>query len=81
MAYAQVDVIVEGALDESVFLNSDSAIDTFVSKVERDAEADGLATEVYVLWHQHDEAIDCEGNCVQYLTDHRPTYSFNTEAR
>src|SRR5262245_40894860 len=76
MAYADVSIIVEGALEEEQRLHTDAEVDELVTRVEREAKADGLETEVYVLWHDHDEA-DEECACIQYAQDHHPYASFN----
>ena len=78
MRYAQVDVIVEGALDESETIFTDEALESFIQGIERVANEDHQHTEVYVLWHEHSPYID-ECGCAQYVTDHHPQYEFNKE--
>ncbi len=78
MAYFTVETIVEGALQDSqTFYEGEDKMRQYLLKVEADAKADGLRTEVYVLYHDHDESVECE--CAQYVTDHRPEFSYNTE--
>ena len=74
--FVDVWVNVDGfrELDESFF--TDAARVAFLRGVVLDADRHGLLTEVYELRHPHpmwDE--DC--TCVQYSTDHRPTFTIN----
>lgn len=86
--YYDVDVIVEGALDESrTFVEYDdgttqefggrlgSTLDAWLNGLEAEAEKAGVVLGVYELFHGHElEAEDCE--CAQYVTDNNPTYVF-----
>jgi hypothetical protein len=78
MTYADVSLVVEGALDNQSVAYTETDVDEYVQAAEAEAKADGLHTEVYVLWHEHDETNE-ECACVQYLTDHHPYASFNNE--
>jgi hypothetical protein len=68
MAYAEASLIVEGALDETATFHDVTLLDHWASSVLNECKADGLSAEVFVIWHEHSEGIECE--CVQYLTDH-----------
>jgi hypothetical protein len=76
-AYAEVTVIVDGALDQEITFTDETLMRDFIDKIREDAESDGYPTEVFVLYHEH-EPGDCE--CVQYVTDHRPAYAWNIAA-
>lgn len=81
--YTEVTVIVDGALEESENFGGGKAeaarFDAFLARVEAEAEADGLLTEVYTLDHPHaEDAEECA--CAQYATDHHPAWTFNAEA-
>jgi hypothetical protein len=78
-SYAEVTVIVDGALDESATFTDETALAEFLASQHTAAQADGLPTEVYVLWHDH-AMSDQECCCVQYVSDHHPDYSWNMEA-
>lgn len=76
-AYAEVSVVVDGGLEECVTFHDETAMLDYIAEVGDDAADHGYPTEVYVLWHEHDETGECE--CVQYLTDHHPYASWNTD--
>jgi hypothetical protein len=84
-SYAEVSVIVDGALDAEVMFTDETLMLAYLASVGAEAESDGLPTEVYVLWHDHplyDEAVDLDYDdcaCVQYVSDHHPDYSWNVE--
>jgi len=78
MAYADVDVIVNGALEESRTFHDETLMNHYIGEIEDEASDHGYLTEVYVVWHEHDDDIECE--CVQYLTSHKPYATFNQEA-
>ncbi len=67
-AWADVAVIVEGALAALQVFHDETALDAYVAEVRRDADADGLLTEVYVLWHEHSARLDGCG-CAQHLSN------------
>lgn len=75
MAYADVSVVWEGALDQEVIKHTDKQVDAFVNKLAKQVGTDHV--QVYVVWHDHPESMECE--CVQYLTDHRPYMEWNAE--
>lgn len=74
--YADVSVIWNGALDEETTVYEDEEVDAIIAEAQAEAERDGSSlVQVFVLWHEHDnDGQECE--CVQYLTDHRPSYEF-----
>lgn len=78
MAYADLDVIVDGALEESVTFHDETVMREYISEIEEEAKDHGYPTEVFVVFHEHEDNIECE--CVQYLTDHHPYVTFNVEA-
>jgi hypothetical protein len=84
IGYSDVDVVVEGALDEMrVFIDYDdgtsreyggnTTFNAWLEVLKRDLQAAELVAEVYVLRHEH-EMSELECSCVQYLTDHTPAY-------
>lgn len=76
MAYAEITVICDGALEAHVQYSTEQAVERYVTMVERDARVHSLRLEVFVLWHQHGELWgSCE--CRQYVTDSRPTRVFD----
>lgn len=77
MAYYQVDVIVEGALDDSFEFKSRERVEQLAKTVGEAADADGLATEIFVLYHPHNPGPEC--HCIQEAQDHHPEYSWNME--
>lgn len=76
MSYAEVTVVVDGAEQELSIINDPDQMISYIERIESEAVADGLPTEVYVIEHPHD-MDDEECACVQYLTDHRPRWSWN----
>ena len=76
--YAQVTVVVDGALEAEETFHDYALMDEYIKGVEQDALGDGCPTEVYILEHEHaDDVEDCA--CAQFVTDHHPAYSWNTE--
>jgi hypothetical protein len=75
--HADVSVVVDGALEEDETFFDYALMEQYLSEVEADAVDHGYLTEVYVVWHDH-EPGDCD--CIQYLTDHHPTYTYNGPA-
>jgi hypothetical protein len=67
--YAEVTVLVDGAVDEEATFSDEAMLNDFLASVERGAQADGIRAEVFVLFHDHSPG-DCE--CAQYVTDHKP---------
>ena len=71
MAYADVDLIIDGALDESTTVSSTAQLSRLVAKWDKECKSAKVRGEVRVLWHGHpmsDE--DCV--CAQYEVDHHP---------
>jgi len=75
--YAEVTVIVDGALEESQTFHDEALMRDFIDTIREEAEGHGYLTEVFVMYHDHADGIDCE--CAQYVTDHHPTYTYNGE--
>ncbi len=76
--YAEVAVVVDGAQESFDLFHDETHMADHIGQVEADAAGDGYKTEVYVLYHDHDdlgEGEECA--CAQYLTDHHPTHVFN----
>ena len=81
-AYAEVSVIVNGALEEEETFTDYLLLEEYVKNIESDAEDHGYLTEVHIVQHEHEPLQgDDECACVQYLTDHHPTYVYNGEER
>ena len=63
----------------------EDAILQYASEVEAAAKKDGLPTQVYTLFHEHDEITAEEADagdectCIQYLQSHLPTYEWNAD--
>jgi hypothetical protein len=74
--YATVEVIVESALEESAMFTDYLVLKTFLDQVQGEAEGDGLLTEVYVTYHEHELQTGCV--CDQFKTDHHPTYTWGS---
>ena len=72
MMYTQVDVICEGALEESETFTDYLLLNKYLANLKTEALEDGVTLEVYILEHEH--ALDIECNCAQYVTDHNPNY-------
>jgi hypothetical protein len=81
MTYAEVTVIVAGALESEEITFNQHDLDEFIATVREAAEIDGLPTEVHILHHDHDdptgEDFSCE--CVQYEQSHKPAFTFNLD--
>jgi hypothetical protein len=81
MSYISVTTIVEGAVDDERDLPDDETLALYCAEQRRVAEADGLATEVFVVRHSHDIDLDEWGQtecaCAQYAQDHRPVLAVN----
>lgn len=80
MTYADVTVVVDGAVEQEEQFTDYLLLEQFIDGVREDAEGDGYPTEVYVLYHEHEPGED-ECTCVQYVTDHHPQYQWNEETR
>ncbi|PZR66789.1 MAG: hypothetical protein DLM66_12875 [Candidatus Dormiibacter spiritus] len=77
MAYADVSVVVNGALDEERTFTDQLLLDDYVAQVGEEAGGDGYPTEVFVVWHEHDPDVE-ECECAQFLTNHHPYAAWNT---
>ena len=77
--YAEVWSIVEGCEDRSMSVEGDGYDEAraLAEDLRGVSAVEGpLDWEVYVLVHDHEALTDDdECVCVQYLTDHHPTYS------
>jgi hypothetical protein len=73
--YAEVTVIVDGAMEDCEIFHDDTLLSEFVDTIREEAESDGYPTQIFVQYHDHEVADDCE--CAQFETDHHPAYSFN----
>lgn len=69
--YANVDVIVEGALDSYLVFDSQHALDEYIELSINDAKANALHMEIYVQWHDHEMTHE-ECACAQYEMNHHP---------
>ena len=76
MTYATVEVVVEGALEESAMFHDYLLLDQFLDQVQGEAEGDGLLTEVWVTYHEHPLQTGCV--CEQYVPTGHPTYSWGS---
>ena len=74
MAYLEAWSVWAGALDkECTFRDANVSYDRWARREIAAGRKVGEDVEVYSIFHDHDEGVDCE--CVQYLTDHHPDYS------
>lgn len=76
MAYAEVSVIVDGALDEEATFYDETLMNDWLHHLKDESIGHGYPTEVYVRYHEH-ELSECE--CAQYETDHNPAYKWNVD--
>lgn len=68
-AYADVSVIVDGALEREEMITDETALTDYLAMVESDARDDGIRAEVWIIWHDHSPSVD-ECSCAQYVTRH-----------
>jgi len=80
MSYVTITVIVDGALESEDDFTDYALAEEWIREVARDAENDGVLTEVYLLRHEHDPFEDGDCSCIQYITDHHPAYVFPLDA-
>lgn len=73
--YADVTVVVEGAVEEDRRFFDSALLQEFIEELRREQQDSGYNFAI-VLEHDHDPTADC--SCVEYLQDHRPTYEFTT---
>jgi hypothetical protein len=78
MAYAEVTVIVDGAVEQEETFHDYLLMNAFIDGVREDAAGDGYPTEVYVMEHEHDETGQ-ECSCAQYVADHHPRHAWNMD--
>lgn len=72
--FVTVTVIVDGALEEEETFRDYLLFDHYLSSLKEDAASHGYPTDVFALYHLHDEdAGHCE--CIQFETDHSPIWS------
>lgn len=76
--YAEITVIVEGAVDEEFIATDETILSEQMRELEEEACDSGYTFEVHRQDHDHEQGIDCE--CAQYATDHRPYRVFNPRA-
>lgn len=74
--YADVTVVVDGAVEEEERFTDETLMLDYVRTLEDEAAGHGYPVEVFILRHEH-EPRECE--CVQFLQDHKPAYRFNVE--
>jgi hypothetical protein len=67
--YAEVTLVVEGAVEEEMFFYDGALLQGWIDNVDQEQQAEGWSGYLTVLWHDHPMG-DCE--CVQYVQDHRP---------
>ena len=75
MAYDDVSVVVDGALEEERTIHDYLLLEEYVAAVKDDAIGHGYPTQIYVLHHEHNYSPDHDCECVQYVTDHLPYWS------
>ncbi len=77
MAYAEVEVIVNGALEETEYFHDETLMHSFINEIKREATDHGYSTDIYVLWHGHNmDSEECF--CSQYQIDGRPVLCLNS---
>lgn len=80
MVYADVTVIVDGALEKEEIFHDYALMDDFIEKEVEDAESDGYPTEIFVLYHSHEDLKDGEEcQCIQFEQDHKPYRTVNVD--
>ncbi len=78
--YTDARLICEGAVERDETFATYAEAETWAANEleQYAAEAPGASVEIYLTDHEHaPEVEDCA--CVQYLTDHHPTFT-NTES-
>lgn len=78
MAYADVTVIIDGAVEEEHTFSDEAFMLDYIRTIQDEAGSHGYLTEVYILNHEH-SLTDDECGCVEYLQDHSPAYRFNAK--
>lgn len=77
--YADVDLIIDGALEHTVVLHTQDELALLGAILDMVQPVRPCKIEAYVVWHDHSEGLE-ECTCVQYLTDHQPYYSRTWDA-
>jgi hypothetical protein len=75
--YAEVTVIIDGAVETEEIYHDQVFMDHCLESIAEDALGHGYPTEVYIMYHDHAFGMDCE--CIQYVADHRPVFQYNME--
>lgn len=82
MAYTEVTLVVEGAVDQEWQVGPDGSLQDLVNNLDKEQAKEGWTGQLYVLHHEHEpppadlgpvddlDALGCE--CAQYAQDHRP---------
>ena len=74
--FRQVDIVVNGVADATRICYTDTDYDALIDAIRFEAASyRNLGYEIFVIDHHHPYRAECE--CVQYLTDHCPTLTFN----
>ena len=73
--YAEITVVCDGALESEEIYHDETLMTEALDAIREDSLADGVPTEVYVMYHEHDAGDECE--CIQYEQSHRPKFIYN----
>ena len=73
--YSEMTVIIDGALESVTYWTSNVNLPAW-TEYWTPAQGEKFVVEIYELAHGH-EFLDGECDCVQFLTDHRPSVTFN----
>ncbi len=76
-AYAEVSVVVDGALEQNLTFHDATLMTAEIAEIVEEAKGDGYRTEVFVMFHEHNETEDCE--CVQFEASHLPEVTINSD--
>lgn len=87
MTHAEIFSVVEGALDETRYVspeNADETAELMANELRDAAELQGFEDwQVYILPHYCADLTNPHSGescvCVQYLTDHHPAFSSESE--
>jgi len=74
VGYIQGYAVVGGALDEEREFSGMEEYRAWAEQVLAECRAQGVQVEIYHIYHAHEPGVECE--CVQYLTDYRPDYTW-----
>jgi hypothetical protein len=78
MAYSEISVVVDGALEEEQTFTDYLLEAEYLDRIEEEATDHGYPTEVFRLYHEHNPS-DEDCGCIQYVQDHHPYASYNTK--